>query len=69
MTAPTYACDGVLAHGAGLRCKRRATVSHLLRSGRYVRYCAQHDSGAGVMRMLRPYPWDVVSTVATRDEV
>lgn len=68
MSAPAYACDGVLAHGSGRMCKRAATTSMLLRGGRTVRYCAQHRSGAGVMRMLLPYPWEVLSEVPTPQE-
>lgn len=67
MTSPTYRCDGVTKQAHS--CKRAAVVSHLLRSGTYLRYCAQHEAGGGVMRLLGPAPWEIVSTVPTRTEV
>ena len=71
MTAPTYACDALVATSRGMprRCKRLAAWSWLLRDGTYSRYCSKHHDGAGVSRLLRPLPWDVVSRVRVKDEV
>lgn len=67
MTTPTYACDGVTQK---LRmCRRPATTSLLLTGGRMARYCPQHRNGAGAMRLLLPYPWEILSEVPTRTEV
>ena len=54
-------CDGITLKSR--RCKRRPTVSLMTTTAGLVHYCTQHNEGAGVMRMLRPYPWEVVSEV------
>lgn len=57
-------CDAVNATGAGRQCKRRATQEWRLIDGTVRRYCSAHANGAGVMRLLLPYPWEVRDVIA-----
>jgi len=53
-------CDGIVSRrGIVGQCKRRAVVEYDVRDRRgTVAYCKAHDNGAGVMRLLRPFPWE-----------
>jgi hypothetical protein len=73
MTGPTYACDAIIAgrNGQPRTCSRKAVWSWLMRGGTMLRYCAQHDAGAGsrVSRLLMPERWLMLSRVRTSSEV
>lgn len=72
MSAPTYRCDAVIPRrGAAVgQCKRPAAWSNLLYGGHTVRECEQHHKrNAGLWRLLAPFPFEIISTVRTRDEV
>jgi hypothetical protein len=48
-------CEGITK--AARVCKRPATIRWVGHArDRY--YCSQHSGGAGVMRLLRPLPWE-----------
>ena len=57
------ACDAITS--TTRHCQRRAVVVYTVTPaswnawGGEVAYCAQHDKGAGVSRMLKPFPWEV----------
>lgn len=54
-------CDGITQRARF--CKRKAQYSWALSNGTTAHYCGQHRNGAGAMKMLLPYPWEVLSEV------
>lgn len=56
MTAELERCDGITLKGR--QCKRMPTVDFVKDDIVVAHYCPQHANGMGVMRYLRPFPWD-----------